>query len=102
MTDQKNESHEMRVAGDTPSKLLADSITSHIREGKDVTLVCIGHQAVGQAVKAVPIVNSHLVQKGWLYSIFPAFTERTIKDEQTGAQVKRTAMLLHLVRYQPR
>lgn len=88
---------ELRVAGSTATKELAAAIASHIREGRNVTLVAIGHHAVGQAVKAVPILNGHLAAKGWVFSILPAFEDRQVKDGDVT--VPRTVLLLRLVRY---
>lgn len=98
MDDFKSNNVELRVAGSTPTKELAGAISSHIREGKIVTLVAIGHHAMGQAVKSVPIVNQHLAAKGWVFTILPAFNERQVKED--GREVKRTVILLKLVRYE--
>ncbi len=88
---------ELRVAGSTATKDLAAAVTSHIREGRQVTLVAIGHHAVGQAVKSVPIVNSHLAAKGWVFSIMPSFEDRQVHDGKVT--VPRTVLLLRLVKY---
>lgn len=88
---------EIRVAGSTPTKQLAGSVASLLREGHKVTLVGIGHQAVGQAVKAIPVVNAHLANKAWIYTILPSLEDRVIEEE--GRTVTRTVTVMRLIRY---
>jgi len=97
-TEQRTTLTELRVSGKTPSKSLADSVTSYIRDGvENIALVAIGHNALGQAIKAVPIVNGHLAPRGIMFSILPMFDEREIEDDD-GVKVLRTAVILKLVR----
>lgn len=96
-TDTAEGTAEVRVSGKTATRDLAQSIASHIRDGKTVVLVAIGHNAIGQAVKAVPVVNGFLAPRGIVFSILPVFEEREIEDD--GVVVTRTAMLMKLVRY---
>lgn len=89
---------EVRVSGHTPSPDLAKSIASHIRNGKSVVLVAIGHNAIGQAVKAVPVLNGFLAARGQMFSIMPTFETREIKDEHNTTS-SCTVMLLKLIQY---
>jgi len=100
MENKKDETYvELKVAGTTGARELAKAITSHMREGKKIILIAIGNQAVGQAVKAVPIVNGNLAPKGVLYAILPSFDDREVKDmDDPGiSTVTRTVMVLKLI-----
>jgi stage V sporulation protein S len=92
---------ELRVSGVTNPKTLAGSIVSHMQEGKTVCLAAIGHQAIGQAVKSVPIVNSYIAAHGYVVAMFPAFEVKHIAVEGSD-DLERTACILHLVRIRPR
>ena len=98
LEDAHEEEVELRVAGSTGTKELAAAITSHLRAGKRVTLVTIGHQAIGQATKSIPVVNSYLMSKGIMFTILPCFEDRQIKGKD-GGDIPRTVVLLKLVRY---
>ena len=90
---------ELKVAGGTSPKELAKAITSNIRSGMQVALVGIGHHALGQALKSVPIVNGNLASKGLVYTIFPSFEDRPVKDDSSDQEVIRTVLVLRLLRY---
>lgn len=86
------------VSGVTNPKALAGSIAAEFRNGNDVSLHAIGHQAVGQAVKAVPIATTYLVAQGIVLTILPSFEDREIESEQDPAvKVTRTVLRLRLV-----
>ena len=96
-TDTRTAFEEFRVAGTTNPKELAASIASNVRVGKRVCLVAIGHQAVSQAVKAVPILNSHMANKLILFCILPSLEDRVIMEGKDA--VTRTCTLLRLIPY---
>lgn len=106
---------ELRVAGSTPPKELAASIIHILNESRRVKLAAIGHQAVGQAVKAIPVVNQYCIAQGYLVTILPSFsllnvTARELpegeKEEEAGERggertAERTVTVMHLVRVCP-
>jgi stage V sporulation protein SpoVS len=106
---------ELRVAGSTPPKELAASIIHILNESRRVKLAAIGHQAVGQAVKAIPVVNQYCIAQGYLVAILPSFnllnvTSRELPEgekeedavERSGERTaERTVTVMHLVRITP-
>lgn len=90
---------EIRVSSNTGHKDLAKAITSNIRQGRRVTLVAIGHRAIAQGMKAVPLVNGFLVSKGTIYTVFPAYQDRIIVDDDTQEELERTVFLMKIVQY---
>src|SRR4051812_7565771 len=60
---------ELRIAGVTPPKDLAGSIAFKLEQGMNVALVAIGHQAVGQAIKAIPILNGMTIAHGYVIAV---------------------------------
>lgn len=91
---------ELRVGGGTAPKSLAGSIANNLNEGKTVSLTAIGHQAIGQAIKAVGIANSYVAAHGYQLAILPSFEVKHIEGEG-GASLERTAMVLQLVKVRP-
>ena len=108
----------IQVAGTTPPGALAGSIAEEYRQAMEVahntfgwdgatkrmpniSLHAIGHQAVGQAIKAVAIANGHLAAKGILFTLLPSFEDKQIpvKSGSTTMEV-RTIMRLRLVVWQ--
>lgn len=92
---------ELRVSGTTNPKTLAGSIVNHMQEGKTVLLAAIGHQAIGQAVKSVPIVNSYIAAHGYQVAIYPAFEMKHIPNGDGGADLERTACVFQIVKIRP-
>lgn len=98
---------ELRVAGSTPPKELAGSIIHLLKDDKRVRLAAIGHQAVGQAVKAIPVVNQYCVAQGFNVCLLPAFAlmdvpNRETDDEaETNRMQERTVTLLTLIKISP-
>jgi stage V sporulation protein SpoVS len=93
---------ELRVAGTTAPKELAGSIVSNVLQGKSVCLAAIGHQAIGQAVKSVPIANGYCAAHGFFLAIVPSFEVKKIDSLDGGEPAERTACMLLLVRVRPR
>lgn len=91
---------ELRVGGGTAPKSLAGSIANNLNEGKRVSLTAIGHQAVGQAIKAVSIANSYVASHGYQLSVYPSFEVKQIENGDAGS-VERTAMVLQIVKVRP-
>ena len=103
---------ELRVAGSTPPKELAGSIIHLLNDGKPVTLAAIGHQAVGQAVKAIPVVNQYCIAQGYVVTILPSFRLSTVPNRDLPVDVgengdgqertnERTVTILKLIRVSP-
>ena len=101
---------ELRIAGSTPPKELAGSIVHLLQDGKRVRLAAIGHQAVGQAVKAIPIVNQFCITQGYVVTLLPSFSlknvpnreaEEPITDQQADRLQERTVTMLMLIMVSP-
>jgi stage V sporulation protein S len=52
----------LKVAGKSNPATVAGAIANNIREGKDIEMVAMGPQSVNQAVKAITIARSYLVE----------------------------------------
>lgn len=109
-SDAVDQITELRVSGGTPPKELASSIIHILNDDRRVCLTAIGHQAVGQAVKAIPAVNQHCVSQGYLVCILPSFKiskvpNREVEDPATTADgdrtIERTVTVLSLVKIYP-
>jgi stage V sporulation protein SpoVS len=92
---------ELRVAGTTTPKELAGSIIFNLEQGKTVALSAIGHQAIGQALKAIPVVNGLTIAHGYLLAVVPWFDIKVIPGPAAGSEVERTAMIMSLVKIRP-
>lgn len=106
---------ELRVAGSTPSKELAASIIHLLNDERRVRLAAIGHQAVGQAVKAIPVVNQYCIAQGYLVAMLPSFSLMNVVSRETDAlpattggteppadrTTERTVTMMTLVRLSP-
>lgn len=102
----------IQVRGTTNCKALAGSIAEEYRQAVDpklsgevkapnISLHAIGHQAVGQAIKAVPIANGHLAPRGVQLTILPSFEDKQVPSELDPAtSVTRTVMRLRLIPWQ--
>lgn len=91
---------EVRVSGSTSTKGLAQSLASLVREGRSPILVVIGASALGQAMKAVPILNGLMAPKELMYTVLPSFEARMLGGDVTGGpDIERTAMRLRLIPY---
>lgn len=106
----ENAIKELRVAAGTPPKELAGSIVHLLQDGKRVRLAAIGHQAVGQAVKAIPVVNQFCITQGYLATLLPSFSlkdvphrelEAEITEQQSVRTQERTVTMLMLVLVSP-
>lgn len=99
---------ELRVKSITSAKALAGSIVAHIMRGESVVLSAIGHGAVAQAVKAVPIASGRTAPNGFMLAIVPSFNLKEIdppKDAPPlpeGEVMERTLTMMHLVKIRPR
>lgn len=98
MTKNENEV-EFKVAAKTDTQKLAKAALTNLRQGKLVTLITIGHGSVGQAMKAIPILNQETIARGHYYAVVPSFeTREIIIKKSTGDEtVERTVMKLKLV-----
>lgn len=102
---QSGQLKAIMVSGTTNPKQLAGSIMEEIRQALDgsparvpnLSMHAIGHQAVGQAIKAVPIANQFLASRGLVLLVLPSFEDRQITSEQDpNTKVTRTVMRLKL------
>ena len=105
LSDDLDSITELRVAASTPPKELAGSIIHLLNENRQVRLSAIGHQSVGQAVKAIPVVNQYCIAQGYMIAIFPAFElkevqTRELVSEESRMQ-ERTVMMLKLIKVSP-
>jgi stage V sporulation protein S len=102
-----DESFPMRiiqVAAQTNTKQLAGSIAEEVRKAKladavpNISLHAIGHGAVAQAIKSVPIVNGYIAPHGLQLLILPSFEDKMIDDENNpSVKVERTVIRMRLV-----
>lgn len=81
MTDNKDDRHVMRVAGSTDPNRLAMATSQELRKGRKVTLLGVGHSALGQALKSVPILNGIFAPMGTVYSVMPRFEKRDVEGK---------------------
>lgn len=77
---------ELRVANTTNVHELATSMERNAKEGKDLTLACIGVQAVSQAAKSCAIANGKVGPSGFQFTMQPWF-DMTQLPESEGSQV---------------
>lgn len=107
----------IQVAGTTPPGALAGSIAEEYRQATEdaqdkygwggakrvpnISLHAIGHQAVGQAIKAVAIANGFLAAKGILFTLLPSFEDKPVPIRAGSATLEiKTVMRLRLVTWQ--
>lgn len=98
---------KLRVRSITPAKALAGSIVAHVMKGDTVILAAIGHGAVAQAVKAVPIASGRTAPNGFMLAILPSFDVQEIDPPADapplpeGGVMERTLTMMHLVKVRP-
>lgn len=93
---------ELKVAGVTTPRELAGSIAFHLEKQKIVALAAIGHQAIGQALKAIPILNTMTVAHGYIMGVLPWFDIKIVANPVSGGPgQERTAVMMHLIKIRP-
>jgi stage V sporulation protein SpoVS len=92
---------ELKVGGVSPPKQLAGSIKYHLEQNHTVALAAIGHQAIGQAMKAIPILNGMTAAHGYIMAVMPWFDIKIVAGGIDGKGAERTAVMLHLVKVRP-
>lgn len=98
---------ELRVKSITSPKALAGSIVAHVMGGKQVKLTAIGHGAVAQAIKAVPIASGYTIPNGFILAIVPSFDVKPMEPKEDapdlpeGEVMERTLMIMQLVKVRP-
>lgn len=97
MSTNNDNTKEFKVASRTEPKKLATAITTNLRQNKSVTLVVIGHGAIGQAMKAIPIVNQEAIAQGKYYAVVPSFQVRNIDVPDGQDKPERTVLVLTLL-----
>jgi stage V sporulation protein SpoVS len=98
----ETEEHEtvLHVGADTSASSLGACIAEKRRAGALLVLHAIGPAAVGQAVKAVPIANSHLAPQGEMLLVSPSFITKhvpNVKGQANSGRTEKTLMCLRLV-----
>ncbi len=93
-----SERMQLRVAASSNSKDLAGSIAKLYQDNKECDLIAIGHAAVCQALKAVPIANGYLAPQGIVLVVLPSF-ENKLLDDGAGTPVERTLLRMRLMKY---
>lgn len=91
LTDNTNV-RAVKVSTTTVPSELAHAVSAMLREGHNVVLEAIGHGAVGQAVKAIPILNTTTVNAGVVYVAYVSL--RDITDDR---QQQKTVTCLRLI-----
>lgn len=96
----------IQVRGTTHPKALAGSIMQEFRASTgaeaakfpNLSLHAIGHQAVGQAIKAVPIANGLLAPHGLQLTVLPSFEDKKVPSEENASvEVVRTVLRMRLI-----
>jgi stage V sporulation protein SpoVS len=104
LSDDLESIAELRVAASTPPKELAGSIIHLLNENRHVKLSAIGHQSVGQAIKAIPVVNQYCIAQGFIVAILPAFELKEVQTREVSDEARmqeRTVMMLKLIKISP-
>jgi stage V sporulation protein SpoVS/cold shock CspA family protein len=91
---------ELRVASATAPRELAGSIALNVLKGKTVKLLAIGHGAVAQAIKAVPIASERTIANGFLLAIVPSFDTKNIAAPDE-VEVERTLTVMQIIKVRP-
>jgi stage V sporulation protein SpoVS len=65
----------VKVKSSTNVHALAQSLSQQLRNGDSVVMHAIGHGAVGQAMKAATILNTHHVNNGVVYVVLPSLVD---------------------------
>lgn len=83
----------VRVRSHTQVHELAKSLSQQLRAGDNVVMHAIGHGAVGQAMKAATVLNTHHVNNGVVYVVLPSLVDQD--DPESGKTL--TVQRLRLV-----
>jgi len=82
----------VKVSSSTTPSELAHALSAMLRQGDNVVIEAIGHGAVGQATKAVPILNTMTINAGMFYVV--AISLRDIKDDNQQTKTVTCMRLL--------
>ncbi len=69
----------IKVGSGTAPSALAASLYQALKDGGEVVIHAIGHGAVGQACKAIPILNTRTINAGTVYTVL--FSLVDMQDE---------------------
>ncbi|MCK5241600.1 stage V sporulation protein S [bacterium] len=75
----------LKVAGKSKPATVAGAIANNIREGKDIEVVAMGPQSVNQAIKAITISRSYLVDDKIELTFRPEFMHLELDGERKSA-----------------
>jgi stage V sporulation protein S len=82
----------LRVKGTASVPQLASAISHAVYDGKTVTLRAIGHQAVGQAIKAAAVARGYVAPRGIDLKLIPGFTTVAMQDGDVTAITLRVVI----------
>jgi stage V sporulation protein S len=77
----------IKVSGKSRTSAVAGAIAGVIRENKRAEVQAIGASAVNQAVKAIALAKSYLVEDGYNIIFIPEFVDVEI-DEKVRTAIK--------------
>ncbi len=77
----------IKVSGKSRTSAVAGAIAGVIRENKRAEVQAIGASAVNQAVKAIALAKSYLVEDGYNIVFIPEFVDVEI-DEKVRTAIK--------------
>lgn len=97
-TPDNKQRNSFRCSATTDPIALAKSIAHVVRESKnDIVIQALGNQAVGQAVKAVVILNGLTASKGRIWLVSPSMDDVDMPHKDTGQMKAITVTSLRLV-----
>ena len=77
----------IKVSGKSRTSAVAGAIAGVVRENKRAEVQAIGASAVNQAVKAIALAKSYLVEDGYNIIFIPEFVDVEI-DEKVRTAIK--------------
>ena len=89
---------ELRVAGNTDTKMLASCIVKNHEDGRRVFLSCIGVASISQAFKAVAVANGFVAPQGYVLVMLPSFYVARFMDKESKEMIDRTAMRISVLK----
>jgi stage V sporulation protein S len=75
----------LKVAGKSNPATVAGAIANNIREGKEIEIVAMGPLSVNQAIKAITISRSYLVEDRIELTFRPEFIHLDLDGERKSA-----------------
>lgn len=85
----------VRASASTPPDQLAGSLHRFLQDGRQVVIHAIGHGAVGQAAKALPILNTRVINSGVIYLVL--FSLIDVMENSKKLTVTRFRLIPHKI-----